>query len=168
MARVLVVALLALFALVGAQEAPPASFTLVNGILMASSTDTCGNPPEVYFDPVANENRTCNATDDMNDHPPSDALNSDSTLWWQSKGGVENASLDIDLKQVMAFFSHFHFRVSLLPVSGLRSPKRSTSDGKFILAPRFCFGEKDRGRIVRSARVCRRQPVHSLPERLWR
>ena len=104
MARVLVVALLALFPLVGAQEDPPASFTLLNNILMASSNDTCGSPPEVYFDPVANENRTCDATDDMNDHPPSDALDNDEASWWQSKGGVESVSLYIDLKQVMAFF----------------------------------------------------------------
>ncbi|XP_065836275.1 laminin subunit gamma-1-like [Oscarella lobularis] len=105
MARVLVVALLALFPLVGAQEDPPASFTLLNNILMASSNDTCGSPPEVYFDPVANENRTCDATDDMNDHPPSDALDNDEASWWQSKGGVESVSLYIDLKQVYEVLS---------------------------------------------------------------
>ena len=106
MACHLVVALLALFALVGAQEPPPGSFTLFNDILMASSVDTCGNPPEVYFDPVANENRTCNATD----HPPSDALNNDQASWWQSKGGIQAASFYIDLKQVDLRC----FRVSLL------------------------------------------------------
>ena len=146
MACDLVVALLALFALVGAQELPPGSFTLFNDILMASSVDTCGNPPEVYFDPVANENRTCNATD----HPPSDALNNDQASWWQSKGGAQVASLSIDLKQV-DFILGRCFSRQFTTVIGVRSPKRSSSDRKFILASRFCFGEKDQGRIIRSA-----------------
>jgi hypothetical protein len=66
------------------------------------SDDTCGTPPEMYFDPQDNVNKTCNASDVSGPtaHPPGNIIDNDPDTWWQSKKGVQTVQFEMNLTQV--------------------------------------------------------------------
>jgi hypothetical protein len=65
------------------------------------SDDTCGTPPEMYFDPQDNVNKTCNASDVSGPtaHPPGNIIDNDPDTWWQSKKGVQTVQFEMNLTQ---------------------------------------------------------------------
>ena len=100
---------LALLVCATAQQFPPSEILTT---LTAVSDDTCGDPAEVFYDPQLGKKATCNASIPEDAHPPNVVVDGqDNDEWWQSKGGQNESSIEIDLGDVtnVGWESTFYF-----------------------------------------------------------